>query len=142
MQLYESDYVLLSAVAESEKYEMLHESAETRQRIWKLRDEGLLVIHEEFYPNSIRRRAYIRITDAGRDALSEKQRIQNEMLQNVAKQQAEEKRRAADRAEDKRRDFAYFILGLLFGWLLGLITPLDIWNAIRAAASFVESLCH
>lgn len=143
MKLYESDYRLLDQINRTEKYSLAPVGRDTLQRMWALRDAGLIMIAESLLPNSSTRTfAYAVITDAGRDALAEKQRSENEMVQEIAKQHADDERRAAERAEDKRRDFAYFILGLLFGWLLGLVTPRDIINAIHAAVQWAQSLFH
>lgn len=77
----------------------------------------------------------VQITQMGRDALSEFESAREKMAQDVANDQAEQQRVAMERAADIRRDYVLFVLGLVFGWLLGLVTPLDVW-------SWIQSLFH
>ena len=77
----------------------------------------------------------VQITQLGRDALAEHEAAREQLSQNIANQQAEQQRMASERASDIRRDYILFALGLVLGWLLGLIAPADI-------ASWVKSLFH
>ena len=76
------------------------------------------------------------------DALFEKQRTEHKVVEQIARQQADDEARAAERAEDKRRDFIYFVAGLVFSWLLGLITPIDVWNWLCRSAELLWSMLH
>lgn len=51
-----------------------------------------------------------------------------QQAQQIAADEAEKQRVARDRKVDIRRDYILFALGLLFGWLLGVITPQDVLN--------------
>lgn len=82
------------------------------------------------------------ITSAGRDALFEKQWSEHKVVEEIARKQADDEARAAERSEDKRRDFIYFVAGLVFGWLLGLVTPVDIWLWICRSAELLWSMLH
>lgn len=82
------------------------------------------------------------ITSAGRDALFEKQWSEHKVVEEIARKQADDEARATERSEDKRLDFIYFISGLVFGWLLGLITPVDVWLWLRRSAEHIWSMLH
>lgn len=77
----------------------------------------------------------VQITRLGRDALAEHETAREQLAQDVADHQAEQQRMASERTADIRRDYILFVLGLVLGWLLGLITPADI-------AAWVKTLLH
>jgi hypothetical protein len=77
----------------------------------------------------------VKITRAGLDALSECKAAREKLAQDIAYQQSEQQRVAKERSSDIRREYVLFFLGLLLGWLLGLITPADVW-------AFLSSLLH
>lgn len=70
----------------------------------------------------------VRITQLGRDALAEHESSREQLAQDVANQQAEQQRMASERSADIRREYILFFLGLVLGWLLGQITPKDVWG--------------
>lgn len=109
-----------------------------------IESRGLVTISTLIPPGveSPRGMCYVRLTSAGRDALFEKQWAEHKVVEQVARQQADDEARAAERADDKRRDFIYFVAGLVFGWLLGLVTPIDVWNWLCRSAELLWSMLH
>lgn len=61
-------------------------------------------------------------------ALLEAKNQARERAQQVAADEAEKQRVARERKMDIRRDYVLFVLGLLLGWLLGVITPQNAFN--------------
>lgn len=51
-----------------------------------------------------------------------------QQAQQVAADEAEKQRVARDRKMDVRRDYILFVAGLLLGWLLGVITPQEVFK--------------
>lgn len=61
-------------------------------------------------------------------ALLEAQNQARERAQQIAADDAEKQRMAHERKMDIRRDYILFVLGILLGWLLGVITPQNAFN--------------
>lgn len=61
-------------------------------------------------------------------ALLEAKNQARERAQQVAADEAEKQRVARERKMDIRRDYVLFVLGILLGWLLGVITPQNAFN--------------
>ena len=61
-------------------------------------------------------------------ALLEAQNQARERAQQIAADDAEKQRIARERKMDIRRDYVLFVLGILLGWLLGVITPQNAFN--------------
>lgn len=85
---------------------------------------------------------YVRLTSAGRDTLAKKQRAEQKMVDEIARQQADDEARAAERAADKRREFWYFVAGLILGWLLGFVSPVNLLLWFCRSASLIWSMLH
>lgn len=64
------------------------------------------------------------------------------MVDEIARQQADDEARAAERAADKRREFWYFIAGLILGWLLGFVSPANLLLWFCRSASLIWSMLH
>jgi hypothetical protein len=60
--------------------------------------------------------------------LLEAQNQARERDQQIAADEAEKQRVARERKMDIRRDYVLFVLGILLGWLLGVITPQNAFN--------------
>lgn len=107
-----------------------------------LRLDGLVFkgyIHRAVHPSGI---IVYQLLPAGEDALSEKQWSEHKVVEEIARKQADDESRALERAQDKRREFWYFVAGLIFGWLFGLITPVDVWLWLRRSAELLWSMLH
>lgn len=99
------------------------------QRIESLESMGFIEVssYDVSDDGDVRVSAY-EITPTGADALSEYQRTQNELLKKIADDDAEKQRVAMEHRRDVRRDYILFLLGLVFGWVLGCFTPSDAWK--------------
>ena len=143
MKLYDSDYRTLSEIRDASALCLDGVDHAKRSAIYRLKSGGFVIIASRFNPKYITVRSeYAKITPLGLDALAEKQRTEDELIQQISDKQAEDEARALERAQDKRREFVYFVLGLLLGWLFGLITPVDIWRWFSRTADFIWSMLH
>lgn len=70
------------------------------------------------------------LTIHGADALSEYQRAQDKVAQDIADQNAKEERMLLEKRKDRRIATRRFYLGLFIGWILGAFTPDDAWNLL------------
>lgn len=77
----------------------------------------------------------VAITELGTQALLASKQSITELAQHraedAAKEAAKEAKAEGLRVKDTRRSWWQFFLGLFLGWVLGGITPQEVWNLIR-----------
>lgn len=89
MKLFESDYAFLESTGRGEKLYIDSSNRDQLQRIWALRDAGLVYMGQELIPSSYTRtRSFVCLTDAGRDALAKRHEADIFAAQNEASAKA------------------------------------------------------
>lgn len=69
-----------------------------------------------------------RLTLHGIDALSEYQRAQDKVVQDIADQKAKEERMLLEKRKNQKTATRRFYLGLVAGWILSSFTPRNAWD--------------
>ena len=72
------------------------------------------------------------ITDAGLTALSEAQQEAEKAAKEIAQKHAQEEKAESAEKRKERGEWMRFVLGLIIGWILGVISPLDVWGWIAS----------
>lgn len=97
---------------------------------------------------SLRGRGYVavdgrgcaRITNAGIAALTDAQQDLAKAAQQIADQRAADDRKQKSENRRQRSEWARFWIGLLLGWLLGALTPLDLVNLGAKLLAWIKAL--
>lgn len=97
----------------------------TMFRLDELIADGL--VYSPVHPSGV---SVYQITPSGEDALQEYRKAIEQLAADIAENDAEKKRMIMERRADIRREWLFFILGLVVGWLLGAVTPLQAWEWI------------
>lgn len=129
------DAALLRRIVSGEITNQLDSSLDTeeRERIDEFSNLGYLRLwlSGEFEVQSAARDAL----EEYDQALLEAQNQARERAQQIAADDAEKQRMAHERKMDIRRDYILFALGILLGWLIGVVTP-------QQALKWFVSLLH
>lgn len=99
----------------------------TAFRLEELVNDGL--VHTAMHPSGLQ---VLQITPSGEDALHEYYKTIKDLASKVAEDKAEKNRMIMEHRADVRREWLFFILGTVFGWILGAFTPIDAWSWITS----------
>lgn len=80
------------------------------------------------------------ITPAGVAALIDAQQDLEKAAQQIADQRAADDRKQKSEKRKQRSEWARFWIGLILGWLLGALTPLDLLNLGARLIAWLKGL--